>query len=95
MKICLEHADYVLRGDKRESAGGIMMPILMTQTGDNVTVAKVIGSSSVKQRLGELGFVQGTPVSVVQAHNGDMIVKVRDSKLALTREMAAKIMVEM
>ena len=71
------------------------MPILMTQAGDNVTVAKITRRSDVKQRLGELGFVAGTPVSIVQSHGGDMIVRIRDSKLALTREMAARIMVEM
>ena len=71
------------------------MPILMTQAGDNVTVAKITGRNDVKQRLGELGFVAGTPVSIVQSHGGDMIVRIRDSKLALTREMAARIMVEM
>ena len=71
------------------------MPILMTQAGDNVTIAKITGRSDVKQRLGELGFVAGTPVSIVQSHSGDMIVRIRDSKLALTREMAARIMVEM
>ena len=76
-------------------AGGKMMPILMTQAGDNVTIAKITGRSDVKQRLGELGFVAGTPVSIVQSHGGDMIVRIRDSKLALTREMAARIMVEM
>ena len=76
-------------------AGGEMMPILMTQAGDNVTVAKITGRNDVKQRLGELGFVAGTPVSIVQSHGGDMIVRIRDSKLALTREMAARIMVEM
>ena len=75
-------------------AGGKMMPILMTQAGDNVTIAKITGRSDVKQRLGELGFVAGTPVSIVQSHSGDMIVRIRDSKLALTREMAARIMVE-
>ena len=76
-------------------AGGKMMPILMAQAGDNVTIAKITGRSDVKQRLGELGFVAGTPVSIVQSHGGDMIVRIRDSKLALTREMAARIMVEM
>lgn len=70
------------------------MPILMTDTGDSVTVAKIIGADSVKQRLGELGFVAGTPVKIMQSHGGDMIVKIRDSKLAITREMAAKIMVD-
>ena len=74
--------------------GGRMMPILMTNTGDDVIVAKIMGNDSIKQRLGELGFVVGTPVKVMQSHGGDMIVRVRNSKLALTREMAAKIMVE-
>ncbi len=71
-----------------------MMPILMTQTGDDVTVAKILGADSVRQRLGELGFVAGTHVKVMQSRGGDMIVKIRDSRLALTREMAAKIMVD-
>ena len=71
-----------------------MMPILMTNDGDDVTVAKITGNDSIKQRLGELGFVAGTPVRVMQSRSGDIIVKIRDSKLALTREMAAKIMVE-
>ncbi len=70
------------------------MPILMTRTGDDVKVAKITGTDSVRQRLGELGFVVGTPVKVMQCQGGDMIVRVRDSKLALTREMAAKIMVD-
>lgn len=71
------------------------MPIMMTQAGDTVTVAKITGESSVRQRLSELGFTEGTPVDIVQAHKGDMIVRVRNSTLALTREMAAKIMVNM
>jgi len=71
------------------------MPILMAKAGDVVKVARVSGSPNVKQRLGELGLVPGTVVSVVQAHGGDMIVKVKDSKLALTREMVTKIMMEM
>lgn len=70
------------------------MPILMTNTGEDVKVAKVIGADNVRQRLGELGFSAGTTVRVMQSHGGDMIVRVRDSKLALTREMAAKIMVD-
>jgi len=71
------------------------MPIMMTQAGDKVTVAKITGESGVRQRLSELGFTEGTPVDIVQAHKGDMIVRVRNSTLALTREMAAKIMVNM
>ena len=72
-----------------------MMPILMTKTGDNVKVARITGRPDIKQRLGELGFVVGTEVKVVQSNGGNMIVKVKDSRLAITREMASKIMVEM
>lgn len=72
-----------------------MMPIMMAKSGDVVKIAKITGQDSVKQRLGELGFVVGAEVSVVQAQDGNMIVKVMDSKLAITREMASKIMVEM
>ena len=71
------------------------MPILMAKPGEVVTIARVTGSPNIRQRLGELGFVPGTKVDVIQSHGGDMIVKVKDSKLALTREMAAKIMMEM
>ena len=71
-----------------------MMPILMANPGDVVTVARVTGSPNIKQRLGELGFVAGTEVSVIQSNGGNMIVKVKDSKLALTKEMASKIMMD-
>ncbi len=70
------------------------MPILMTRTGESVKVAGIAGRDSDRQRLGELGFIAGTPVTVMQARGGDMIVKIGDSRLALTREMAAKIMVD-
>ena len=70
------------------------MPLLMAEQGKTVTVARVGGRPDMKQRLGELGFVDGTPVEVIQAQGGDMIVKVRDARLAITREMAAKIQVE-
>lgn len=72
-----------------------MMPIMMANSGERVKVAKITGTDAIKQRLGELGFVVGNTVDVIQAQGGDMIVKVMDSKLALTRDMASKIMVEM
>ena len=71
------------------------MPIMMTRAGDSVKVAKILGNDSVRQRLGELGFVAGTPLWIMQSQGGNVIVKIRDSRLALTREMASKVMVEM
>ena len=72
-----------------------MMPMLMANAGDRVTVSKVSGNEAIKQRLGELGFVVGAEVEVLQQQSGDMIVKIMDSKLALTKEMTSKIMVDL
>ncbi|MBQ1390978.1 MAG: ferrous iron transport protein A [Firmicutes bacterium] len=69
------------------------MPILMIKQGEKAKVSKVTGNPAIRQRLGELGFTDGAEVEVIQAQGGDMIVKVRDSKLAITREMASRIMV--
>jgi len=70
-----------------------MLPLLMSQTGDEVKVARVSGRPDVKKHLEDLGFVEGTPLEVVQAQDGNMIVRIRNSKLAITKEMAEKIMV--
>ena len=70
------------------------MPIIMSNPGDTVRVVRVGGSPDVKKHLEDLGFVPDTPVEIIQGHNGDMIVKIRDSKLAITKTMAEKIHVQ-
>ena len=69
------------------------MPLLLAAAGDTVKVQRVSGAPEVKKHLEDLGFVPDTPVEVIQSQGGDMIVKIRDSKLALTKEMAQKIKV--
>ena len=71
-----------------------MIPLTMMKTGDKVVVARIGGNEEVKKHLEDLGFVVGTKIEIISAHDGDVIVKVRDSKLAITREMAAKIFVK-
>ena len=71
-----------------------MLPLTYANKNETNIIKKVSGKPEVRQHLADLGFVAGTPVKIMQSHNGDMIVKIRDSKLAITREMAAKIMVE-
>ena len=70
-----------------------MMPLLMLGNGETCEVAQVKGRPEIKQHLSDIGFVPGTKVTVLQSQNGDMIVKVLETKLALTKEMASKIMV--
>lgn len=69
------------------------MPLSMVEAGKTVVVVRVGGAPAVKQRLADLGFVEGTQIDVVQAQSGNLIVKVKDSKLAITKEMANKIVV--
>lgn len=68
-----------------------MLPLSFGASGDDLMVKQVSGSDDVKQHLGDLGFVPGAVVRVISAHNGDMIVDLKGTKLAITREMASKI----
>ncbi len=71
-----------------------MLPLTLTSTGDKVFVAKIGGSEEARQHLADLGFVVGTEVTVISANQGNVIVNVRDSRLAVTQHIAAKIMVQ-
>lgn len=69
------------------------MPLSMIEAGKLVAVVRVGGAPAVRQRLADLGFVEGTQIDVIQSQSGNMIVKVKESKLAITKEMANKIVV--
>lgn len=69
------------------------MPITLIAPGTVISVRKIGGSSDVKQHLNELGFVEGTQVTVISMTGGNLIVKVKDSRIALNKEMANKILV--
>jgi len=67
------------------------MPLTFAVPGKEVTVKKIGGTASVKQHLNEIGFNVGTPVTVVSVLNGNIIVKVKDSRFALDAGMANRI----
>ena len=69
------------------------MPLTMVNAGDMVQVKKVGGLEETKRFLTNLGFTEGTAVTVINTINGNMIVKVRDSRVAIGQDMAKKIMV--
>lgn len=71
-----------------------MLPISFSKAGETVTVRRVGGKPEVRQHLSDLGFVDGAEVEVVQAQEGNLIIKVKGSCLAITKEMAEKIMVQ-
>ena len=72
-----------------------MMPLTMAKPGETVTIRKIIGRDSVRQHLAELGFVVDCPVTVVSEIGGNLIVQVKDSRVALDRGMAGRIMMEL
>ena len=69
------------------------MPLSMVEEGDPKTTVKVGGKEEVRKFLENLGFVDGTVVTVVSSLGGNMILKVKDSRVALGRDMASKIQV--
>ena len=70
-----------------------MMPLLFTGVGENNIIRKVGGNQETKKHLEDLGFVVGGTVTVVSEISGNLIVKVKDSRVAISREMAGKIMI--
>ena len=69
------------------------MPLSMVEEGEPKTIVKVGGKEEVRKFLENLGFVDGTVVTVVSSLGGNMILKVKDSRVALGRDMASKIQV--
>ena len=70
-----------------------MMPLTMAQPGETVVIRKITGKDEVRQHLAELGFVVDSDVTVVSAIAGNLILKVKDSRIALDKEMACRIMI--
>lgn len=65
----------------------------MAEIGKQQTVQKVGGSTDVRQHLENLGFVTGGKVTVLSVLNGNVIVKVKESRIAIDKSLAKKIMV--
>ena len=70
-----------------------MMPLVLANAGEEQIVKKVGGSQELRQHLADMGFVPGGSVTVVSTIGGNVIVKVKESRVAISREMAQKIMV--
>ncbi|MBR1862422.1 MAG: ferrous iron transport protein A [Lachnospiraceae bacterium] len=70
-----------------------MMPLTLAESGEENIVRKVGGSPEVKKHLEDLGFVPGSSVMLITTNGGNVIVNVKESRIAISREMAMKIMV--
>ena len=69
------------------------MPLALADIGEENTVKRIGGSAEVKKHLEDLGFSVGSTVTVISSINGNLIVNVKETRLALNEDMARKIMV--
>lgn len=70
-----------------------MMPLSLATVGEENTIMKIGGNPEMKKHLETLGFVVGSNVMVVTTIGGNVIVNVKESRIAISKEMANKIMV--
>lgn len=70
-----------------------MMPLILAQPGEENCIKKVGGKPEVRAHLENLGFVPGSSVTVISSIGGNLIVNVKEARIAVSREMASKIMV--
>ena len=69
------------------------MPLTMANPGQTVVIRKITGRDEVRQHLAELGFVVDSDVTVVSEIAGNLILQVKDSRIALDKTMANRIMI--
>ena len=70
-----------------------MMPLAYANIGERCTVKRVGGKDQVRRHLAGLGFVENGQVQIVSRSGGNFIVSVKDSRIAISKEMAQKIMI--
>ena len=70
-----------------------MMPLTLANVGEELTIQKIGWKPDVKKHLENLGFVVGSTAKLITALNGNVIVQVKETRVAISEEMARKIMV--
>ncbi len=70
-----------------------MLPLTLANKDEPGLIRHVGGGPEMKRRLADLGFVAGTGITVIAANGGNLIVHIRDSRVAISRELASKIMI--
>lgn len=70
-----------------------MLPLSYAEVNEANVIKKVTGNPEIKKHLEDMGFVTGAIVSVVSTVNGNLIVNIKDTKVALDKQLAMKIMI--
>nr|WP_316623475.1 FeoA family protein [uncultured Ruminococcus sp.] len=69
------------------------MPLTLAVIGEEIIIKRIGGNAEVRAHLQNLGFVSGTAVTVVSSMGGNLIVKVKNARIAISKEMAQKIFI--
>lgn len=70
-----------------------MMPLTLAEVGEENIIKKIGGRQEVRSHLENLGFIAGGTVTVINTIGGNVIVNVKESRIAISKEMAQKIMI--
>lgn len=70
-----------------------MMPLTLANTGEVGVIRHVGGRPEIRKHLADLGFIAGSDVTVIAKTGGNLIVQIKESRMAVSRELASKIMV--
>ncbi len=70
-----------------------MMPMTLANAGEELMIRRIGGNDSTRKYLESLGFVAGGSVTIVSEISGNVIVRVKDSRVAISNEMAQRVMV--
>ena len=70
-----------------------MMPLTLAPEGEEQVIRRIGSKPDVRKHLENLGFVAGSPVMVITSLGGNVIVSIKESRVAISREMAQKIMI--
>lgn len=70
-----------------------MIPLNFANIGNKVIIKRIGGPEETRRFLGNLGFTEGSEISVISENSGNIIVAVKDSRIAISKEMAVKIIV--
>ena len=77
-----------------QKKGGSMMPLTFLRPGETGTIRRVGGADDTRRFLANLGFVDGSEVSVISELSGNLIVNIKDSRVAINKEMAKHVMLQ-
>ena len=70
-----------------------MMPLTFASVGETATIRKITGKDEVRQHLAELGFVVGETITVVNEISGNLIIQVKEARIALDKTLAMRVIV--